>query len=101
MSVVAWVTVGILGANIALVFVTCLYLRTVGKQLKQSQIAMLKGIRYRLDSDVTQIRVMKAQIVSDKAEGLKILKYREEKQLSPTIEKLQKRIEELKKRFKL
>lgn len=101
MCVVVWVTVGILGANIALVVVTCLYLRTVGKQLKQSQIAMLKGIRYQLDSDVTQIRVMKAQIVSDKAEGLKILKYREEKELSPTIKKLARTIEGLEKRFKL
>ena len=104
---VAQVTLILAAANIALVVVTYLYLRTVGKQLKQSQmamqqsqIAMIKGIRYRLESDVTQIRVMKAQIIPDKAEGMKILEAREE-QCSETIKELAGRIEGLEKRFKL
>lgn len=87
-------------ANIALVVVTYFYLRTVGKQLKQSQIAMIKGIRYRLESDVTQIRVMKAQIIPNKAEGMKILEARE-KQCGETIKELAGRIGGLEKRFKL
>lgn len=99
MSIVQ-VTLVLVVANIALVVVTYLYLRMVGKQLKQSQIAMLKGIRYRLESDVTQIRAMKAQIIPNKVEGMKILEARE-KQCSDTIKELARRIEELEKRFKL
>ena len=96
MSDVAWVTLGLIGVNIVLVVVTILYVLNVRKQLKQSEKAMLLQIRYRLESDVTQIRIMKAQLIGKKPGGWKKLEDRE-KECSKTISELAERIRGLEK----
>lgn len=96
MSDVAWVTLGLIGVNIVLVVVTILYVLNVRKQLKQTEKAMLLQIRYRLESDVTQIRIMKAQLIGKKLSGWEKLEDRE-KQCSKTIGELAERIRELEK----
>ena len=92
MSDVAWVT-------LALVIVTILYVVTVWRQVKQSEKNILLQIRYRLESDVTQIRTTRALIIR-KTEGWEKLEDRE-KQCSETISELAKKIEKFERGFKL
>lgn len=92
MSDVAWVT-------LALVIVTLLYVVTVWRQVRQSEKNILLQIRYRLESDVTQIRTTRALIIG-KAEGWEKLEDRE-KQCNKTISEVAKKIERFEKRFKL
>ncbi len=89
-------TLGLMGANIALVIVTILYVKIVRRQLKQSEKAILLQIRYRLESDVTQIRIMKAQLIGKKPSGWEKLEDRE-KQCNETISELAERIRKLEK----
>ncbi|GAG97304.1 unnamed protein product [marine sediment metagenome] len=107
MSVVAWITLGLLGANVTLVIIAYGSFRAVSRQQKQSDIAvrrqqkqsekaMLLQIRYRLESDVTQIRIMKAQLIGKKPGGWKKLEDRE-KECSKTISELAERIRGLEK----
>jgi len=104
MSDAAWVTLVSLGANIALVVVAYLSFRAVSRQQKQSDIAvkrqqkqsekdMLTQIRYRLESDVTQIRTTGALIIG-KAAGYEKLEERE-KQYKTTIKELAGKIAKL------
>jgi len=96
MSVVAWITLGLLGANVTLVIIAYCSFRAVRRQQKQSEKAMLLQIRYRLESDVTQIRIMKAQLIGKKPGGWKKLEDRE-KECSKTISELAERIRGLEK----
>lgn len=93
MSVVAWVTVGILGANIALVFVTYFSITGVSRHQKRSEKQALEQIRYGLEGDVTQIRTTGALIIG-KAAGYKKLEERE-KQYKITIKELAGKIAKL------
>lgn len=104
MSNVAWVTLVPLGANMALVIIAYLSLRAVRRQQEKSDIAvrrqqkqsekdMLTQIRYRLESDVTQIRTTGALILG-KAAGWNKLEERE-KQYKTTIKELAGKIAKL------
>ncbi len=95
MPVVAWLTVGILGANIALVFVTYFSITAISKQQKRSEKQALEQIRYGLEGHVTQIRTTGALLLG-KAEGWKELKRREE-QYDKTINELAGKIAKLEK----
>lgn len=96
MTDVGWVTVGLVGVNIALVIITIRYVGVVRKQLEQSEKAMLLQIRYRLESDITQIRIMKAQLIGRRPGGWDRLEERE-KQCKETIAELAQRIERFEK----
>ena len=95
MSDVAWATLGLFGADIALVIIAYLSVTAVRRQQKQSEKAMLMQIRYRLESDVTQIRTTGALILG-KAAGWEKLEERE-KQYKETISELAERIRGLEK----
>jgi len=86
MSNTAWITLGLLGANVTLVIIAYLSFRAVSRQQKQSEKDMLTQIRYRLESDVTQIRTTGALILG-KAAGWNKLEERE-KQYKTTIKEL-------------
>jgi len=93
MSNVAWIALGLLGANVTLVIIAYLSFRTVSRQQKQSEKDMLTQIRYRLESDVTQIRTTGALILG-KAAGWNKLEERE-KQYKTTIKELAGKIAKL------
>jgi len=93
MSVVAMATVGVLGANIALVFVTYFSVRGVSRHQKQSEKQMLEQIRYGLEAGVTQIRTTGALLMG-KVAGYEELKKRE-KQYDTTIKRLTGKIAKL------
>jgi len=86
MSDVAWATLGLFGADIALMIIASLSIAAVRRQQKQSEKDILRQIRYGLESDVTQIRTTGALILG-KAEGWKKLEERE-KQYKTTINEL-------------
>lgn len=104
MSNVAWITLGLLGANVTLAIIAYLSFRAVSRQQKQSDIAvrrqqkqsekdMLTQIRYRLESDVTQIRTTGALIIG-KISGWEMLEKRG-KQYDKTIDELAAKITKL------
>jgi len=93
MSDVAWVTLGILGANMALVFVTYLSLAAISRHQKRSEKQALEQIRYGLEGHVTQIRTTGALIMG-KAAGYEKLEEREE-QYKTTIKELARKIAKL------
>ena len=93
MSNVAWITLGLLGANVTLVIIAYLSFRAVSRQQKQSEKDMLTQIRYRLESDVTQIRTTGALIIG-KAGGYEKLEERE-KQYKTTIKEVAGKIVKL------
>jgi len=104
MSNVAWITLGLLGANVTLVIIAYLSFIAVSRQQKQSDIAvrrqqkqsekdMLTQIRYRLESDVTQIRTTRALILGKRG-GWERLEKREE-QYDKTIDEVAAKIAKL------
>ncbi len=104
MSNVAWITLGLLGANVALVIIAYLSFRAVSRQQEKSDMAvrrqqkqsekdMLMQIRYRLESDLTQIGTTGAVIIG-KAAGWEKLEKREE-QYKKMIDELAAKITRL------
>ncbi|MCK4617390.1 hypothetical protein KAT45_00670 [Candidatus Aerophobetes bacterium] len=98
MSDVAWVT-------LLLVIVTVIYVVLVMRQQRQSEKTMLLETRYRLESDVTQIRITKALILVGRSTEKRIKAWEmlenREKQYSKTTSEVAKRIEKLEKGFTL
>jgi len=98
MTDVGWVT-------LALVIVTIIYVALVVRQQRQSEKTMLLEIRYRLESEVTQIRIAKALVLVGRSTAKTIKAWEmlesREKQYSKTISEVAKRIEKLEKRLGL
>jgi len=93
MSNVAAETLALVVVNVVLVVVTIVYVILVYKQLKQSYRAALLQRRYQLESDITQLRIMDAQLADNKAAARNKLTVREE-QCKITIDEI---VKELKK----
>ncbi len=95
----------LVGANIALVIVTLVYVLTVRKQTRESdkrfndfKIILLKQTRNQAEGVVSEIRMKKAEFEMKKglkAEAMKILEDRE-KQYQKTSNEILRTIEELK-----
>jgi len=97
-------------APIALVIVTIIYVLIVRKQVQQSEkhfrvvairseIAMLMQKRYQVESDETQLRIKRAEIIGNHREAERILNERH-KQCEKTIKETAERIRELEKILK-
>lgn len=110
MSDIALMTLALVVVTSALAIATIVYVIIVRKQARQSdkhlkmmairsEIAMLMQKRYQVESDETQLRIKKAELVGNDQKAIKILEDRH-KQCEKTIRKTAKRIEELEKELK-
>lgn len=102
----SYVAVALVVANVVLAIVTLLHFLTIRRQVEKSEkdfadfkLATLRQNRYQMESDVTQLRITRAELADNRAAAREILDYREN-QCKKTIDRIVGLMEELEKELK-